>query len=1073
MILIKCDSLLVLVVLCIGTFTSQSHAQGTFNPAPVVIQSPEEDAAIVLKRLTADSEGKTPTVKKIDPAWIKALGVRGEPTTYTKANSKNFAYIGMPIGGIGAGELYLGGDGRLWDWDIFNTRCTPNFPVELGLAYPSPHQMLDPKDDSQYVIDQGVVLRTSSGGKIDTRTLDRDGFSDVKFTGQYPIGYVDYSDPDCPVQVRLEAFSPYIPSNVEDSSYPATILNYTLTNNSKEPVECTIGGWLENAVAWKTRNDSEIVLQTKAVQGTGCTLVNYSASASTAPPPTDAQPPVVIDDFESGRYDNWTAEGTAFGPGPVKTGDITHAGPVTGVQGQYAVDSYFQGKDTGTGKLTSKPFVINRSYLNFLIGGGNQPGKECMNLLIDGKVVESATGSDSETLHPTAWDVQKYAGQTAQLEIVDNATGGWGHILIDNIVLADAQTPMSADILAKQPDMGTMTFALLGDPSTSEAVTQVDTQKSSAQTLDAAASESAQVTGRGTAAKLSSALRRKLTLAPGEKATVSFIISWHFPNPLAIGLHTSTKRQYTVRFKSSQDVVDHLVANFDRLTQATRLWHDTWYDSTLPYWFLDRTFLNASILATSTSYLFSDGRFYGYEGHYSCPGTCTHVWGYQQALGFLFPDLEKAVMEKVEFVPGLGMNAEGGIAMRAEFDSTPPVDGQSGIILRSYLAHRMSADNSFLTRNYASIKKATDFLIKNYDADNDGIMEGDQHNTMDAGWFGKITWLSLYYQAALRATAEMADAMNDADYAKKLRAIADKGRSYIEDKLFNGAYFIQEADPAHPNTPGTFQGCQIEQLMGQSWAYDVGLGEIVNHDKAITALNSIWTNNYTTDVGPYRAAFKAGRWLTMPGEGGILMCTFPQGGKDALDKGVPDFAAYNNECWTGSEYEETALMMWEGLVDKALAEVRTIEDRYNGAKRNPWNECECGSHYSRAMASYGVFVAASGFEYNGPTGTMAFAPRVSPEDFKAAFTSAEGWGSFSQKYQGNALDASLALRYGKLHLKSLALIIPPGNQGKNTKVSLAGKDVPISSSLMDNRLTINFTDGLNMTEEQNLEIAIQ
>jgi hypothetical protein len=211
----------------------------------------------------------------------------------------------------------------------------------------------------------------------------------------------------------------------------------------------------------------------------------------------------------------------------------------------------------------------------------------------------------------------------------------------------------------------------------------------------------------------------------------------------------------------------------------------------------------------------------------------------------------------------------------------------------------------------------------------------------------------------------------------------------------------------------------------------------------------------------------------MPGEGGIIMCTFPLGGKDALNKGAADFAAYNNECWTGSEYEETALMMWEGLVDKALVEVRTIEDRYNGAKRNPWNECECGSHYSRAMAGYGVFVAASGFEYNGPQGTMAFAPRVSPEDFKAAFTSAEGWGSFRQKYETPGVNASLALGYGKLSLKSLSLIVPPGNQGKNTTVSLAGKDVPISASLMDNRLTINFTDGLNMTEGQNLDIAIK
>ncbi len=1060
----KTSSSLFALTLCLMGAGLVAHADDLFNPTPGKIESPRDDADTVLKRLTTKAEGTTTIVKNIDPAWIKTLADRGEPKLYTKANSHDFDYIGMPVGGIGAGELYLSGDGKLWDWDIFGTRCQPGFVVEQGLAYKAPHKVGDTQDLSQQDLDQGFVIRTKQDGKVDTRTLDKNGFSDLSFSGQYPIGSVTYSDPASPVKVHLEAFSPYIPGNLADSTYPATILNYTVENTSHDPVECTLGGWMENAAGVSIRNQTPILLENAVSKNPGFTAVNFSMKEV----PVVGTPPTMFDDFESGKYDHWTAEGDAFGTHPAKQGQNQHKTFLQGTQGQYFVDTYIKNNDQATGKLTSESFAIKRPYLSFLIGGGNDPQNECINLLVDGKVVRTATGQRDEVLRQVTWDVKDLAGKTAQLQIVDQSSEAWGHILVDNIAFAD--DPVALIPIKDQSDVGTMALALVGSPA--EATAQLGDGKSSDLCLDAPPVDSAELKVSGDKGKLIGAVRRTVTLAPGEKATFSFVVTWHFPNPLALGLSTPTGRQYGARFKSALDVADHIVANFDRLTAATRQWHDTWYDSTLPYYFLDRTFLNTSTLATSTAYLLRDGRFYGYEGRYSCPGTCTHVWAYQQAMGYLFPDLEKAVMEKVEFVPGLGMNDQGGVAMRGEYDRRPPVDGQAGIILRTYLTHRMSADDSFLKRNYPAVKKATDFLVNQYDPTHEGILNGPQANTMDSAWYGKIAWLSLYYQAALRATAEMADACNDGEYAKSLRAMADKGRATVENELFNGEYFIHEADPAHPDSPGTYKGCPIEQLMGQNWAYEVGLGDIVDHGKALTALDSIWKYNYTTDAGVYREAFKPGRWYATAGESGLIMCTFPLGGEEALAKGHPGFAAYDNECWTGSESEATALMMWDGKVDKALAEIKTIQERYDGSKRNPWNELECGSHYSRAMASYGVFTAASGYEYDGPAGTMAFAPRVNPENFKAAFTSAEGWGSFSQKYVDNGLEASLALSYGSLRLKTLSLILPQGSQAKSAKAQIDGKEQPVSLTQKGDRVALNFSSDLHLAAGQTLSVSI-
>ena len=210
-----------------------------------------------------------------------------------------------------------------------------------------------------------------------------------------------------------------------------------------------------------------------------------------------------------------------------------------------------------------------------------------------------------------------------------------------------------------------------------------------------------------------------------------------------------------------------------------------------------------------------------------------------------------------------------------------------------------------------------------------------------------------------------------------------------------------------------------------------------------TALRSLWRYNFTPDVGPYRSAYKAGRWYALAGEGGLLMCTWPRGEAQRVKE---SFDFYFNECMTG-EYQAAWHMIAEGMLLEGFAITQMIHDRYNPARRNPWNEIECGDHYAGAMASYGVFLAACGFEYHGPKGRLGFAPRLTPANFQAAFTTAEGWGTYSQQSQVSDFKSQIVVRWGRLRLRTLLLTPHPTFLPAKVNVTAAGKPVPATVAM--------------------------
>ena len=538
-------------------------------------------------------------------------------------------------------------------------------------------------------------------------------------------------------------------------------------------------------------------------------------------------------------------------------------------------------------------------------------------------------------------------------------------------------------------------------------------------------------------------LDRAFTLPPKKEITTDFIISWYTPN-ISFKAIPDKIRYYTNHFKDASAVATYIAGHYNHLKNATLKWKDTWYDSTLPWWFLERTFMNTSTLATTTCHRLQSGRFYGWEGIGCCAGTCTHVWQYAQAAARVFPALERDTRQRVDL--GISLQPDGGIWFRGEADKKPAIDGQSGTILRIYREHLMSSDYTFLKTNWSKIKKAVQFVITQ-DKNKDGMEDTPMENTLDAIWKGEISWIVGLCIAAVRAGQAMAEEMDDLDFVEICKQYVEKGKKNMEKYLFNGEYFIHRADPKEGKKGiGSYDTCHIDQVYGQAWAWQVGLERILDKQKTVSALQALWKYNYMLDVGPYIKVHHGGRFYALAGEGGMVMNTNPKKEDKPYGEAKAWQIGYFSECMSGFEHQVAAHMMAEGMVDESLVLTKTIHDRYHAYKRNPFNEIECSDHYARAMVSYGTFISVCGFTYHGPKGEIGFAPRIHPTNFKAPFTSAEGWGTYSQQRSGNSLSAHLTVVYGKLYLQKISVELD--KKQKATKVDLGINDQVVICSFI-------------------------
>ncbi len=544
-------------------------------------------------------------------------------------------------------------------------------------------------------------------------------------------------------------------------------------------------------------------------------------------------------------------------------------------------------------------------------------------------------------------------------------------------------------------------------------------------------------------------LAAEIRLQPGESGTLRFLITWSFPrryndwNPEKEA-KTLWTNYYAKIFPTSRHSAVYSLKAWDRLWTETRTFHDALAASTLPAEALEAVSANLSVLKSPTVMRLEDGSFYGFEGCIAdegcCEGSCTHVWNYAYALPFLFPRLERS-MRTLDYT--YNQREDGRMSFRImlplgreRMDFRACVDGQMGGVIKTYRDFKLCGDVAWLRSIWPQVKRSLTYAWAptnedRWDPAKSGVISGRQHHTLDMELFGANAWLQGFYLAALQAAAELAEVLGEADEAEEYRALFRKGYAWTEEHLFNGEYFVQQLDIRDKSQLDACRGvsewddevldgywneergeikyqiadgCGIDQVLAGWHARLCGLPPVFDAGKTRSALGALYANNFRT----MREQNNTWRNFAVNGESGLVICTWPN-----KKPAVP--LTYASECMTGFEYQAACHMILEGMEEEGLSVVRAVRDRYDGEKRNPWNEIECGSNYARSMASYSLLLAYSGFEYDMHRQHIGFHPLHTERPFRCFWSVDSAWGTVALLPDR----IEICVLYGALTLRSL------------------------------------------------------
>ncbi|HJZ46971.1 MAG TPA: GH116 family glycosyl-hydrolase [Roseiflexaceae bacterium] len=560
---------------------------------------------------------------------------------------------------------------------------------------------------------------------------------------------------------------------------------------------------------------------------------------------------------------------------------------------------------------------------------------------------------------------------------------------------------------------------------------------------------------RGDADAPIASLAAKVIIPAYATEAITFLLSWHFPNRQSwtpggkgvwLGMGACENgaptigNYYATRYSDAWDAAARTAAALPELEEQTLRFVEAFCASDLPEVVKEAALYNLSTLRTQTCFRTPDGRFWGWEGchdqHGSCYGSCTHVWNYEQATAFLFGDLARS-MREIEFAQATRDDGLMNFRVHLPLEHAlgwglAAADGQMGCIMKMYRDWQLAGDDQMLRELWPRVRAALEFcwVPGGWDADRDGVMEGCQHNTMDVEYYGPNPQMGFWYLGALRAGEEMARYLGEDDFAATCRDLFERGGRWSDQHLFNGDYYEHEIRPPGVGAaiaPGLRHhsmgasdlsdpdlqlgaGCLVDQLVGQYMAHVCGLGYLAEPGRIQRTLQSIMRYNFKPSLYGH---FNHMRSFALNDESALLMATYPKGRRPT--RPFP----YFTEVMTGFEYSAAVHMLYEGQVDAGLRCIGAIRARYDGKRRSPFDEAECGHHYARAMASWAAVLALSGFHYSGVDRSMTFA---APEQRVQAFWSnGYAWGTCTRTPAPDGADVELTVLHGTLALRRLTI----------------------------------------------------
>ncbi len=585
-------------------------------------------------------------------------------------------------------------------------------------------------------------------------------------------------------------------------------------------------------------------------------------------------------------------------------------------------------------------------------------------------------------------------------------------------------------------------------------------------------------------------------IAAGAEREYTFLLAWHFPNrtPARCGWsapkgdeNTVIGNWYTTRFADAWEAASYAARNLERLERKTRQFAAALRESTIPPALKDAASANLSTLASTTCFRTADGQFRGFEGsddHRGCCfGNCTHVWNYETATAHLFPAFARTLRETAF---GYSMDEQGAIHFRTllpegkERSGFAAADGQMGQIVHAYLDWKLSGDRVWLERMAPRVRKALEFswIAGGWDADRDGVLEGVQHNTYDVEFYGPNPQCGVYYLAALRAGEEIATAVGESEAAAEYRRLWQQGSRWMDANLFNGEFYVQKvrgvkrdeiaavlrgpmgADNTETPQYQAGEGCLADQLIGQYLAHAAGLGPLLDAQHIRKTLESIYRYNFKRNMNQHDCVQRV---YVLNDEPGLVVCDYGRRERPRIP--FPYYA----EAWTGMEYSSGALMIFAGLVREGVECFESARRRFDGERRNPWDEPECGHHYARALSAWSGLLAYSGFRYDGPRQMVALEPAEGGADFRCFWSTATGWGVFARAQSAGRAAFRLRVDHGALPARAIEL---NAAGGATARVTLGGATLRSTLEGRSGRAVVRLDQAVNLSEGQELRIEV-